>query len=144
MYQQRFDITPDFLDELHHVNYLNYVRKLAEVAFAEWRARHGVDLATLREQHGLELIIAEFNAKYFQQLVLGDRVNVLIAPVERMGKRMNFSAVILREGAVASEITMSMACIDIASGRRCLFPDLLFQRLNSDVPVVEQEAQLSV
>jgi acyl-CoA thioesterase FadM len=143
MYQKEFGIDPDFLDELNHVNYLNYVRKLAEVALAEWRAKHGVDLPTLRDEHGLVLVIAEFNVKYFQQLLLGDRVGVVIAPVERVGKRMNFSAVILQNGAVVSEITMSMACIEATTGRRCMFPDHLFHRLNSDVQGVEREAQLS-
>lgn len=119
------------------------MRELAEVAFAEWRAKHGVDLPTLRDEHGLVLVIAEFNVKYFQQLLLGDRVGVVIAPVEKVGKRMNFSAVVLRNGAVVSEITMSMAGIETATGRRCFFPDHLFQRLNSDLQVAEQEAQLS-
>src|SRR4051812_21492324 len=103
MYQKGICVTEEFLDELDHVNYLNYVRMLAEVAFTEYRLERGIDIAFLREQHGVALVLTELNVKYFQALKLGDIAIVKISDPVKAEKRLKFIALIMRSERQVAE-----------------------------------------
>ena len=72
MFEKRITVTDEFLDDLNHVNYLNYIRLLGEVAFLEYRDTQRIDLPSLAEEFGIALVVAELNIKCFLPLKIGD------------------------------------------------------------------------
>jgi acyl-CoA thioesterase FadM len=123
MFEKSIEITEEFLDDLNHVNYLNYVRMLAEVVFNDFRRAKGVDLHSLRDCYNLALVVTELNIKYFQALRLGDIVSVRIGNPIKNDKKFAFLAAITRGEQAIAEVYMNMAIVSYSTGKSCELPE---------------------
>lgn len=132
MYEKSIRITEHYLDGLNHVNYLNYVRMMGEVAFEEYRAERGIDLATLRDRHDLALVIAELKVKYFQPLRLDDVARVRVAKPVVNGKRLEAFATIAKGTHAIAEIEMIMVPVRYSTGRGCEIPESVLANISED------------
>ncbi len=129
MHKKSLQITDQHIDDLLHVNYLNYVRMIAEPAFDEYRARHGIDLPTLRDRYDLMLVISELKVRYFLPLKLGDVATMQILQPVIDGKSFQISGSITRGERLAAEIDMAMICVRCSTGRTAEIPEDIRENL---------------
>jgi acyl-CoA thioesterase FadM len=137
VHQKTIRITPDFLDALDHVNYMNYVKLIGEVMFDEFRSMHGFDLPTLRDQHDIGLVLTELNAKYFQSLKLGDMVDAVLHAKLLGPKNAEFLATICKGGKTVATVCITVMSVQYSTGRSLNLPEWIVRSLLTDdvVPV---------
>lgn len=131
MFEKRITVTDEFLDDLNHVNYLNYIRLLGEVTFDEYRHAIHIDLATLQSEFGVALVVAEIGAKYFLPLKHGDVAIVQLTPTQIEGNRLYNAATIKKRGRSMAQISMVMMAVDFATGKPCELPQAVIERIHS-------------
>lgn len=137
VHEKIFHITPEFLDALNHVNYLNYVKLIGEVMFEELRTMRGIDLATLRDQHDLGLVLTELNAKYFQFLKLGDVVEATLHAIVKGPKHVEIMAIINKNKKLVATVAITVMSVQYSSGRSVLLPDWIVSRMLDQVVLAE-------
>lgn len=129
MFEKHIAITDEFLDDLNHVNYLNYVRLLGEATFEEDRTARGIDLQQLQAEFNVALVVAEFSAKYFLPLKLGDTAIVKLHPSKIIDNKLVAFAEIKKRGRLMAELSMTMMPVDFGSGKPCEMPQAVHQRI---------------
>lgn len=129
MFEKRIAVTDEFLDDLNHVNYLNYIRLLGEVAFLEYRDTQRIDLPSLAKNFGIALVVAELNIKYFLPLKIGDTAIVQIPEGIIEGNCLLNYAAIKKRGRLMAELRMTMMAVDFATGKPCEMPQAVIERI---------------
>jgi tol-pal system-associated acyl-CoA thioesterase len=91
------------------------------------RAR-GIDHVQLREEHGVNLVLARIEARFIAPAKLSDMLHVSADVIEIKGARMSFRQLVRRDrehGELLCDATADVACMDIAAHRPKRFPSTL-------------------
>jgi len=68
-------VSPEDIDPLGHVNYLNYIHYL-EKGIKEWHSQAGVPMMEMIQQN-LGTVVIKFELSYLKEARLGDTLNIV-------------------------------------------------------------------
>ena len=110
------------------VFYANYL-KFFERARTECFRQHGLGQEALRQEHGVQLVVAEVSCKYLQSARLDDQLSVSVALLECRGASLVLAQRIERDGALLVAATTRIAALRASSFRPCPLPEFLSSTL---------------
>ncbi len=112
-------VTPDWLDELDHVNFLTYQRIADEASMSVWRSAKGAGATG----HLLEYVITETYVRYLSELRLGASVEIHTILAAYDTKRFHLIHNIESGGNLACTVETLNLCFDPVTRRVARFQD---------------------
>lgn len=107
------------------VYYANYL-KFMERCRTEWLRSLGIDQRRLREERGLQFAVVGMTVAYLKGARLDDEIAVT-AELQRLGgATIEFQQTISCAGALLTDASVRVACVDAAKMAACAIPKDLF------------------
>jgi acyl-CoA thioester hydrolase len=124
------NVQAQHIDLMRHVNNVNYLQWLEDVAWA-----HSVALGLGPDEYealGHGMVVRQHELTYLQPARLGDRLLLAtwITALDRISLHRHFQFIRLEDGATLFKGRTHYVCVDIAEGRVRRMPEL-FQRVYS-------------
>lgn len=118
-------VGPDWIDELDHVNFLQY-QLVADMASLDiWKTAKGGQAA------GLEFVMTETHVRYLRELRLGMPVEVRTALMAFDNKRFHLLHHVTSEGELMCSVETLNLCFDPATRRVANFSESIVHSFDS-------------
>ena len=113
------------------VYYANYL-KFMERARTEWLRELGFEQDQLRDEYGLIFVVRAVNIEYFKPALFNDLLKVTVSTAELGKTHITCQQQVFKqaEGAVITEATVGLVCIDAKRFRPMRIPDALRNRFS--------------
>lgn len=98
---------------VYYANYLKYFERCR----TEWLRALGVDQAQLARDEALQFVVSEIQCRYLRPARLDDELRIEARVAERARCSLQFEQRALRGAEVLAQARVTIACVDVASGR---------------------------
>jgi len=114
-------VDTDLAGVVHHSTYLRYL----EAARVEFLRHHGVDFRLLEQEGHLAMPVVEVELRYKLPAHFDDQLGLETWVGRLTRARLRFDTHIWCEGKLLTEAQIMLCCIDMATGRPRVLPDMI-------------------
>ena len=115
------------IDELGHMNYLQYVKHF-EIARFEWLSKIGLNFEQMLEQQ-LGIVLLKFDTEYAKEVRLGDTVEIHTKLLKVGKKSFTVEQIMYHEGAIASKSHVIKTVMDLQTRKAIPVPSEIVNAL---------------
>jgi len=127
VYITHFEIPESFIDQYNHVNYKRYA-EIAEIGQDEYLASRGLSFEYIEKYYGLRSFVISFDQVNFNQLFLGDKLDLLTG-IEKFGNTsMSFGQSAFKEDNRIFDFNLKVVLVN-AEGKPTRIPNSIREQL---------------
>ena len=115
------------IDELGHMNYLQYVKHF-EIARFEWLSQIGLNFQQMLEQQ-LGIVLLKFDTEYAKEVRLGDTVEIHTKLLKVGTKSFTVEHIMYHEGAISSKSHVIKTVMDLQTRKAIPVPSEIVNAL---------------
>ena len=122
-----YTIEEQDIDELGHMNYLQYVKHF-EIARFEWLSQIGINFQQMLEQQ-LGIVLLKFDTEYAKEVRLGDTVEIRTKLLKVGTKSFTVEHIMYHEGAISSKSHVIKTVMDLQTRKAIPVPSEIVNAL---------------
>ncbi len=115
------------IDELGHMNYLQYVKHF-EIARFEWFTKIGINFDQMLAKQ-LGLVLLKFDTEYAKEVRLGDTVEIHTKLLKVGTKSFTMEQIMYHEGTISSKTYIIMTIMDLQTRKAIPVPSEIVNAL---------------
>jgi len=115
------------IDELGHMNYLQYVKHF-ELARFEWFTKIGINFDQMLAKQ-LGLVLLKFDTEYAKEVRLGDTVEIHTKLLKVGTKSFTIEQIMYHEGTISSKTNIIMTIMDLQTRKAIPVPSEILNAL---------------